>query len=214
MSRRQSISRRLTQFARDESGTTLVEFAIVFVIFLVVMFGLVDFGRMAYRFVVADKAMQIASRVATVRPAACSGVPETYSRGTSAATPPYRFGTSCRADTGICSNPGPITCTGDATNATAVEVWNRIQPLMPTSAGIENLRFRYDYDANLGFLGGPYTPIVTVEIEDLDFEFIHPLGSLIALTGASATFADGLTIPFPTMSVSLPGEDLAQGTNG
>ncbi len=214
MSFRAKILRRFRDMADDDSGTTLVEFAIVFVVFLIVMFALVDFGRMAYRFVVADKAMQIASRVATVRPAACNGVPETYGRGTSTVTPPYRFGTSCNADSGICGNPGTITCAGNATNATAVEVWNRIQPLMPTDANIENLRFRYDFDENLGFLGGPYTPIVTVELQNLDFRFVHPLGSLIALTGATATVTDGLTIPFPTMSVSLPGEDLAQGTNG
>jgi hypothetical protein len=214
MTWRVAITRRMRSFADDDSGTTLVEFAVVFVIFLVMMFALVDFGRMAYRFVVADKAMQIASRVATVRPAACPGVPDNYSRGTSTANPPYRFGTSCSADSGICGDPGTITCLGDASNATAVEVWNRIQPLMPTDASIDNLRFRYDFDENLGFLGGPYTPIVTVELQDLDFRFIHPLGSLIALTGATATITDGLTIPFPTMSVSLPGEDLAQGTNG
>jgi hypothetical protein len=214
MSWRAAITRRLRGFADDDSGTTLVEFAIVFVIFLVLMFALVDFGRLAYRFVVADKAMQIASRVATVRPAACPGVPELYSRGTSTVTPPYRFGTSCSADTGICRNPGTFTCAGDASSATAVEVWNRIQPLMPLEAGIENLRFSYDFDENLGFLGGPYTPIVTVELQNLDFRFIHPLGSLIALTGATSTIEDGLTIPFPTMSVSLPGEDLALGTNG
>lgn len=214
MSVRDLITRKLRRFGDDDSGTTLVEFAVVFVIFLVLMFALVDFGRMAYRFVVADKAMQIAARVATVRPAACPGVPELYGRGSSTVNPPYRFGTSCNEDTGICENPGTITCAGDASNPTAVEVWNRIQPLMPTDAGIGNLRFRYDHDANLGFLGGPYTPIVTVELQNLDFRFIHPLGSLIALTGATATITDGLTIPFPTMSVSLPGEDLAQGTNG
>jgi Flp pilus assembly protein TadG len=134
MNWRKIITRRLRELGKDDSGTTLVEFAIVFVIFLVVMFALVDFGRLAYRFVVADKAMQIASRVATVRPAACPGVPESYSRGGSTAEPPYRFGTSCNADSGICNNPGTITCSGDASNATAVEVWNRIQPLMPLDA--------------------------------------------------------------------------------
>jgi Flp pilus assembly pilin Flp len=214
MNWRKIITRRLRELGKDDSGTTLVEFAIVVVIFLVVMFALVDFGRLAYRFVVADKAMQIASRVATVRPAACPGVPESYSRGGSTAEPPYRFGTSCNADSGICNNPGTISCAGDASNPTAVEVWNRIQPLMPLDANIDNLRFRYDFDENLGFLGGPYTPIVTVELQNLNFRFIHPLGSLIALSGATATITDGLTIPFPTMSVSLPGEDLAQGTNG
>lgn len=214
MTVRDRILRRVARFIDDECGTTLVEFAVVFVLFLVLMFGLIDFGRLAYRFVVADKAMQIAARVATVRPAACPGVPEVYSRGPSTVTPPYRFGTSCRDDAGICRNPGTITCAGDANDPTATEVWGRISGLLPGDATVQNLQFSYRYDENLGFLGGPYTPVVTVELQNLDFQFIHPLGSLLSMTGATATFQDNLSIPFPSMSTSLPGEDLAQGTNG
>ncbi|MGB2893980.1 MAG: TadE/TadG family type IV pilus assembly protein, partial [Albidovulum sp.] len=71
----------LRRFWADESGTTLVELAFVIPLFLLLFFGLIDFGRMGAEFVMADKAMQIASRIAVVRPAACPGVPASTARG-------------------------------------------------------------------------------------------------------------------------------------
>jgi hypothetical protein len=76
------------------------------------------------------------------------------------------------------------------------------------------LRFSYTYDARLGFLGGPYVPVVTVEMEDVTFDFVTPLAGLAALASATGTSAIGSTVTMPSMSVSLPGEDLAQGEDG
>ena len=89
-----------------------------------------------------------------------------------------------------------------------------MQGALPVSADISNLSFSYAYDSNLGFLGGPYVPVVTVGLQNVDFEFLTPLGGLVALTGATADPALAATVPFPPMSVSLPGEDLALGSNG
>lgn len=213
MTCRTAISQRLGRFLRKEDGS-LVEFAIVMALFLFFVFALIDFGRLAFRFVVADKAMQIAARIATVRPPACPGVPDFNARGSSITVPPHRFGTSCGAEAGVCANPGTISCTGSATNATAAEVWSVIEGAMPADATIANLLFRYDFDSDLGFLGGPYVPVVTVEVQNLDFQFVHPLAGLLAMTGSTASGGWGGTIPFPTMSTSLPGEDLNIGTSG
>jgi len=53
------MSGRLTysirKFARDMGGTTLVELAIVLPIFLLIFFGLIDFGRMGAEYVMAEK---------------------------------------------------------------------------------------------------------------------------------------------------------------
>ena len=46
------------QFARDESGTTLVEFAVVLPLFLLFVFAMIDFGRMGFEYVLANKAVQ------------------------------------------------------------------------------------------------------------------------------------------------------------
>ena len=75
------------------------------------------------------------------------------------------------------------------------------------------MRYTYAFDANLGFLGGPYVPMVTVEFTTVNFTFISQLGAFVtALTGRNSTL--GTPLSMPGMSVSLPGEDLALGTEG
>jgi len=202
-------------FSQDEKGATLVEFAVVLSIFLLLFFGLIDFGRLGFHYVNAEKAMQVAARVSAVRPPACPGVPLINARGpTPGGTLPPDFGTSCRAGGNICANVGTISCSGSAANPTANEIWGLIAGALPNDAAVGNLKFSYTYDNNLGFLGGPYVPVVTVELQNLDFKFVSPLGTLAGLAGATASPSLGADIPFPPMSVSLPAEDLALGENG
>ncbi len=206
---------RARPLIRDDSGAALVELAIVLPLFLLLLFGLIDFGRLGFETVMAEKAMDRAARIAATRPAACPGVPNFNLRGTVPAnTVPPRFGTSCSSGATICANPGAIVCTGVATNPTVAEIWTGIAPLMPHGATVSNLRFSYTFDRNLGFLGGPYVPVVTVELQNLSFQFVSPLGGLAALAGATGTSNLGAPRPFPSMSVSLPAEDLAQGNDG
>ncbi len=91
----------------------------------------------------------------------------------------------------------------------------------------------YDFDERLGFLGGPYTPMVEMAVvteqdvpliadsEALRFDFVTPLPGMVALVGGGAstnltdTDSDSRAdIPFPDLSVSMPAEDLAQGNSG
>jgi Flp pilus assembly pilin Flp len=203
--------RAFRRFLADESGASLVEFSLVVTLFLFLVLGLVDFGRLGHAWVGANKATQIAARLAAVRPPACDGVPLRNTRGT--ATPAPDFGSLCRAGPGVCAQPAPITCLGDAANATAQEIFTAIRPLVPAGTAIDQMRYTYAFDPNLGFLGGPYVPMVTVEFEDVSFLFISQLGAFVAaLTGNSSTL--GAAIDLPGMSVSLTGEDLALGTDG
>jgi Flp pilus assembly protein TadG len=201
-------------FWQDEEGSTLVEFSIVISLFLLILFGLVDFGRLAYHLVTSERAMQAAARLAAVRPAACAGVPATLVRA-ALAPDNTAYGTSCNAGGPVCADPGPVTCAGSSANATAVEIWNLVQPTLPPGATIANLRFSYAFDPNLGFLGGPYVPVVTVELDDVGFDFVTPLTSLAQVAGATpggGSWDAGLVLP--AQSVSIPGEDLAQGEGG
>lgn len=202
------------RFLLREDGTTLVEFAVVMPIFLLLFFGLIDFGRLGYEYVMANKAMQMAARTAVTRPPACPGVAQTNLRGAlvAGAVPPY-FGTNCRAGATVCADPGTITCAGSAANATAAEIWASISVLMPSDASVANLHFTYAFNPDLGFLGGPYEPMVTVSIQNLDFQFITPLGALATLAGAVGNDLPS-SLPFPALSVSLPAEDLALGEAG
>lgn len=200
---------------RDEKGAVLVEFAIVIPLFLLLFFAILDFGRMAYRYVAAEKAMQVAARIAAVRPPACGGVPEAIALGTTPIEPPPALGTSCTSGANFCAAPATVTCEGNAANPTAVEIWNRVQGVLPNDATIANLRFSYEAETRMGFVGGPYIPMVTTELQNLDFEFVTPLGQLGALAsgGASNGLGDA-AVPFPLISVSVPAEDLALGENG
>lgn len=203
---------RIGGFGRQESGASLVEFGIVILVFLFLIFAIIDMGRLAHTWSSAQKATQLAARIASVRPPVCAGVPERNLRGTSAATVTY--GTLCRFATGTCAAPTvPAICTGSSANATATEIFTAIRPLLPAGSTEANLRFTYAFDPNLGFLGGPYVPRVTVELVGLRFSYVTQLGLLIApITGQAGSLGTGLALP--SMSVSVPGEDLANGTAG
>lgn len=204
---------RLRRFVRDESGTTLVEFGVCFVVFLLIFFALIDFGRMAFSYVVAEKAMHIAARIAAVRPAACPGVPQLNVRSPSSPTPAPSYGSSCNAGANICA-VSTVTCTGTMANPTVSEIWGIVGGRMPTGTSAANLQFTYQSDTDLGFLGGPYVPVVTVEMVNANFNFATPLSGFVALLGGTPDAGLGPAIPFPSMSVSMPGEDLAQGNAG
>lgn len=209
-----TFKKRISKLYRDDAGTTVVEMAIVLPIFLLIFLMIIDFGRLAFHYVNAEKAMHIAARVAAVRPAACPGVPTFNRRGPDNGLTAPRTGTQCNAGTNICLAAATVTCSGSSENPTVEEIWGLVQGAFPNDATESNLQFIYEYDENLGFLGGPYVPVVTVEITDLEFEFVNPLAAFIALAGGPGNSNAGAAIPFPTMSVSLPGEDLAQGEDG
>lgn len=229
---------RLRRFRRSEEGASLIEYAIVISLFLLIFFAILDFGRLGFNWVMTEKAMQRAARIAVTRDPVCSGVPETHARGPNNG---FGYGALCRDDAGVCANAGrqvcvlsttPINC-DTASTSTADEIWCIINPILPSNATPRNIRVSYSFDQNLGFLGGPYTPMVEVAVvtqedvpqivdsEELRFDFITPLPGLAALIGAGApssitdSGSDGLAdIPFPDLSVSMPAEDLAQGNSG
>ena len=205
--------RSLLRFGSDECGASLVEFALVVTLFLFLLLGIIDFGRIGHAWVGANKATQLAARIAAVRPPACPDVPLFNQRGTAVSPPAY--GALCRAGSGVCLTPSPATstCQGVATNATAQEIFTAVRPLLPAGTTIGQMRYSYAFDPKLGFLGGPYVPMVTVELTGVNFTFISRLGFFVtALTGQNSTL--GTPLSLPGMSVSLPGEDLASGMDG
>lgn len=203
----------ILRYIRDESGAAMVEFAMVSGIFFLLVFQVIDFGIFASNNLMSEKSTSIAARIATVRPAACAGVPDRYARGT--ASPAPRFGTSCSAVANACAVPVVATCIGTTSNATANEIWTRIAPTLPSGTTISDLTFSYSPDANLGYLGGPYVPIVTVTLTLDDYRLAFPLRMLANLAGGNALGSTGQPdYNYRVFSITLPGEDLAAGTNG
>lgn len=201
----------LLRFVREETGAAMVEFAMVVGVFFLLVFQIMDFGMFTSNNLMAEKSTQIAARIATVRPAACAGVPDRYARGT--ATPAPRFGTSCGAVPNACAMPATVSCTGSATNATATEIWTRIGPTLPGGTSISDLRFTYAADPNLGYLGGPYVPQVSVELTLPAFSLSFPIGALANVAGGGTGGFSG-SPRYRAFSVTMPAEDLAAGTNG
>jgi hypothetical protein len=236
----------MNRFRSDERGTTMVEMAIVISLFLLILFAILDFGRLGYNWVITEKAMQKAARIAAVRPPVCAGLPTSHSRETGLSAETYPAGSLCSSSGGICTQVNR-SCrlteadsgSSDAQDA-ATEIWTTLQNIMPPNATRANIVLRYNYDRNLGFVGGPYVPVITAELVGTTaqcgsqiaptptptnwigyplfcFEFITPLSALAATAGRDDTTGipgrNGL-IPFPNVSVTLPAEDMNQGTRG
>jgi len=159
----------------------------------------------------AQKATERATRIAVVRSPVCNGVPALNTRDPLAINlDTLTFGMSCSVDPQLCDTVATISCPA-STNAVGSEIYAQIRTLLPTNATAENLHFTYTHDPDLGFLGGPYTPIVTVDLRDLDFEFVTPVGALAAIIGAGSANNIGEDFAFPSMSNSLPAEILLDG---
>ncbi|MDK3072569.1 TadE/TadG family type IV pilus assembly protein [Sedimentitalea sp. JM2-8] len=222
--------RDLNRLARNEDGATLVEIAFVLPLFLLIFLGLIDFGRLAFHFAAAEKAVQVAARIAAVQPAVCSGLPATNGRGSySDATGP-RYGTNCAHAQGVCLDPQIAPCSASATagadaQGTADRIWTMLQFAVPNDPTADfdrsNITFDYEFEPAMNFLGGPFVPMVTVTIEELPFRFVSPLGALAALAiGGATSETDALTAVttsfkiFSDFSASMPGEDLSRGTSG
>jgi Flp pilus assembly pilin Flp len=222
----------LKNFWDDTRGTTLVEFAMCIGLFLLILFAVLDFGRLGYNWVMTEKAMQRAVRIAAVRPPVCANVPF-YHRRSATDTSTLEPGDRCSASAGLCEDVVrqcrlSQALAGTLAEGTANEIWQNIQVLLPNGATRENILIEYVQDDNLGFLGGPFTPNVNVELVgvnngDFCFEFITPLSALAATVGPDRSDADlfndadgctGAQIPFPAIAVNLPAEDMNIGNDG
>ena len=215
----------LKNFAAADEGATLVELAMVLPVLLLLVLGAAEYGRFGYHQVMAQQATEIAVRTAAVRPPACPGVPDKIDAVTGTGASP-KFGTLCRAGS-VCATPNfpnanfdGWSCTLAENNTTADEIWATVSPLLPNYLLRSDVWVYYGHNPDIGFLGGPYTPVITVELardtdgngtpDGVPFDFITPLGALASLTTGTGPDLGG-NIILPSMSASLPAEDLGQG---
>ena len=200
------ILHRLRRFGADSEGSAIIELALSIALFLLLFFGLIDFTRLGFTYVMGEKATERAVRLAIVNPGICEGMPRYNAVGYNEEAD---YGEDCNSAGGTCENVGSFTCTGSDDNDTAASIFAQVRPLLPTGATAENLEFTYSYDNDLGFLGGPFTPVVSVRIVDLTYNFITPLGVMAGVadgsgqdTGFAASFI------FPGLSASLAAENI------
>jgi hypothetical protein len=202
-----TMRRLLNILLRDERGGPLAEFALVIGLLFVVGIFVFEISRFFMQAAMAEYATHLAVRIAAVRPPVCGGVPEFNERADGSTA---RFGTMCSDPLAPCAAVSTQTCTGVAGDQVVDEIFGTIQPLLPTGATPANLQFQYE-PTNLGFLGGPYVPMTSVSLQNLQHQFILPLGQLFApWGGAGGTGA----VPLGPLTAAMPGEDLNVGTGG
>jgi hypothetical protein len=200
---------RVRVLVRDERGGPLAEFALVIGLLFVVAILVFEVSRFFMQAAMAEYATHLAVRIAAVRPAICPNVPDFNERASGSTA---RFGTMCSDASAPCLVVPTQTCLGTAGNPVVDEIFATIQPLLPADATPVNLQFQYE-STGLGFLGGPYVPLTSVSLQNLQHEFILPLGQLFAPWGGGAGGGDG-TVPLSSLTAVMPGEDLNVGTDG
>lgn len=197
--------KRLRSLWRARSGAIAAEFALVLPLLLILIFGLIDAGRLLWTMNRAEKAVQAGARVAAVTnvvPAALRDydfVSETNPPGSPVST--SRFG-AIECDIG--SSPPTCRCvTEPCLSATATDTGNtaaysvmieRMQGMM-AELDPADVSVRFE-GVGLGYAGNPYgsdiSPLVTVELSSVTFRPIT-----LMVFGAAITLPDfraGLTM--------------------
>jgi Flp pilus assembly protein TadG len=132
---------------RPERGATLVEQALVLVLFLTVVFAIIDFGRALYTYHFVSNAAREATRWASVRGNACKA--------------PDCPANNAAVQTYVSNVPGLGL---DATKLTATTTWVTPPNGVPGCAGVPNpgcvVKVEVDYSYNFFFPFLPTGPLL------------------------------------------------------
>lgn len=181
------------RFRKNQTGAVLVEHTLVFLLLMLLTFGLIEFGVVLYQYNAAETATSVGARyVATRGPIAAGlsdcGVPTSASAGT-----------QCNTINGSAS--WTITCnaaapTGACQAAPLNALVTRMQQFAP-NIGAQNVQVVLR-GAGLGFVGrGSPVPMVTVRLTSMEYDFI----ALDDLLGFG-------TLTMPSFDATVVGEDL------
>ncbi|MEM7543925.1 MAG: TadE/TadG family type IV pilus assembly protein [Pseudomonadota bacterium] len=196
--------RRLKHFLKDQRGAASLEYIVLLLPLLAMVF--VSFQiALAYHFALtAQKAVELGARIAAVRDPVYTDLPPSNGVRIGGTT-----GVQCAVDNQCdLTDTGPWTCSGDDLGngvcdadayADIFEEVARIAYLLDPS----DLSITYYY-GELGFAGGPFVPIVEVAIEERPF-FLQFFFNLAV--GNPANGAEELQLP--AVAASAIAEDLS-----
>jgi Flp pilus assembly protein TadG len=186
----------LRKFRLSQLGTTSVEFAIVTSAFLLILFGIVDFGRLFWVWNSAVQATERGARLAVVSDIVPSGLANfdclVAANGNGALCPVTAV------------SPNPVICTVSGCNGYGpidAAAFNKIVTEMQRYSDVvqpQNVQIEYRH-IGLGFSGNPFgsdiAPLVTVKLQGLVFDFVVP------------GFSGLTSINMPEFKTTLTGED-------
>ena len=185
--------RGFVKFRRNQSGAVLIEHTIVFMLLMVLTFGLIEFGLVLYQYNAAETATFAGARFVATRGPVITGISD-CGVATSAVA-----GTRCASVGGstgwslICNAAAPAAgCQADVLNELVAEM-QRFYPNIEAQNVQVELR-----GAGLGFVGrGAPVPMVSVRLTGMTYEYIA-IDSLLGFGN----------INMPGFDAALVGEDL------
>ena len=210
---------------RDDSGAALLEFTITVTVFMLVVFGIVEFGNLFYQWNAATNANNFGARLAAVSEPVASNL-NSLTGLSNSVLPGYpmpTFDFSCTSNsstaaTGACTGAGgtysvnamrtlvfgrdvngvPYTaCQAAPANAGMCNLFDRITP--------QNVVVQYQY-TGLGYAGRPPgpghtgapVPTITVSLTGITFQYFF-------LNGLVPGFN---SVTIPGLATTITGEDL------
>jgi Flp pilus assembly protein TadG len=172
-------SRRL----KGEAGASLVEYALVFIVSMTILFGIIGFGHMLYAYHFVDHAAKEAARWAAVNGLSCNGDAAYSSNSKGSCTAPV----TCAA--GACT-----ACTSGCASALPADIANYVTMITPTGLDPSKITVAPSWPGNgttycaaAGTKNGASCP-VQVQV-GYAFQFIVPLLPGVSTTTAPCTNA-------------------------
>lgn len=183
----------IRRFSSNTSGATTIEFVIVFLGFIAMIFFVIETTLYQFSLASLEKAAQAGVRAAVTSPAVAAGVPARIAKDSTGV-----FGYKCTDAAAKCISFGTVSCTGATCSAAP---FTRILAHMKGFNGriaAENVTVTYS-DVGIGFAGGPTVPMVTVRIDNVPYE--------TGIFGLLLSNATGLAA-LPRRAATMTGEDL------
>jgi Flp pilus assembly pilin Flp len=210
------------KFLRDNTGSVIIEYSLVFPLFIVALLGTVDVTYMLFEWVSANKAAYVGARTAVVKDPVANGITNPFFTQTQL----QQIGEWCyNSTTGLANGNCPsmsAICTGSDSSCTNGYIWNEtafttifasMQTMFPRLTR-QNVQISYQTN-NLGFVGqtssyGGLPMTVTVSLNCLthQFYFIDTLMSWVFSPPAGCS--GNLQGPsIPSFASTLQGESLS-----
>ncbi len=195
---------------RDQSGAAAVEFALVVLLLVTFIFGAIDLSRMGWDWNRAATATQAGARFAVVNDMVAAELQNFDALGLLNEDGTRVLAPGDDVDSVEINGGEPVVCTatGCSEGFTKIDdAFDRIVARMQrVHPGIqpENVVVEYTH-VGLGFAGNPFgsdiSPLVTVSLQDMEFQFVTP--GLYGIVGG---------IALPPFLTTLSGEDYATGS--
>lgn len=192
-------------WVRDQSGAAAVEFALVVVLLVTFIFGAIDFSRLAWDWNRAATATQAGARLGIVNHMIAADLQNYDGFGLLEEGELLGLGQTVPINEINGGQPVVCTSTGCGEFGFDPDAFDRIVARMQqVHSGIqpENVVVEYTH-VGLGFIGNPFgadiSPMVTVSLRDMVFQFVTP-----GLSGLAE-------INLPPFLTTLSGEDYTTG---